>query len=243
MKKVLAGFLFASLPISAALEPGMRYDFYQKNGQHVLNAELLAESESDYTVKLRYVSKPIKISKTNLAKKPQLTQGQHLSSAVENALLRQTVYAGYSMVLGPLNHIFGSGLYAGLGLDWYLFRRPVLGVQALSVQTNFAYYQNSPRFIGQFSLHVGAQFRLYRWQRANIILNLTPLVGASFIRLNGYTFNSEYFVPSGIVALEVRKHFHRISVGVMLYSNYLFDQTLFFSATGMGVSAQYPIGF
>lgn len=244
MRKILASLMLVSLPASAALETGMRYDFYQKSGQHVLNAELLEESERDYTVKLRYVPKPIKISKTNLAKKPQLSANQPLrqQSAGEKSLLRPAVYTGYSaLIIGPLSNIFASGLQAGLGLDWHLFRRPFWGMQALSAQTHFSYYQNNPRFIRQFSLYVGAQFRLYHWQRANTVFTFTPLAGISFVSLTGYTFNSEYFVPSGLAVFEVRKNFHRINFGIMLYTNYLFDQALFFSATGVGASAQYLI--
>ena len=55
---------------------GAHYDFYQKNGQNVLGAEIVAESETEFTVRLSYVPKPIKILKANLAREPALSAVQ-----------------------------------------------------------------------------------------------------------------------------------------------------------------------
>lgn len=242
----LVFFLLAMTSIAAAeLVAGKRYDFYQDNGQNLLGAELLEESEGEYTVKLSYLPKPLRIAKQNLLRPPQLSQGQETGTGTRfrwGREVRLNAQIGYSAITGGVLHdIFPSGYHGAMGADWHLFVPPRFGVRALSVLGSFSYYETSPRSVRQFSLLAGPQFLLFEWKQPQIIFTGSLLAGTASVTLRGYTFASEYTVFAAMGVVRAEKSFGPVAVGLQLVLNYLFDQSLDFFSSGLGASVQYAI--
>ncbi|MCB1201261.1 MAG: hypothetical protein KDK41_11505 [Leptospiraceae bacterium] len=59
------------MPKLTATEPGQKYDFFCKDGQHFRGAELVTETEDAYIIKLFYSDQEKKIFKSELIKPPQ----------------------------------------------------------------------------------------------------------------------------------------------------------------------------
>jgi len=247
MKAWASAFFFLSLSsaLAAELVKGKRYDFYQTNGQNVVGAELVDESDTDYTVKLRYLSKPLRISKKNLIKPPR-------DAAIENqparpALrwgkeLRLNTLVGYTPItLGPLREIFPSGFHAGVGADWHIFMPPRWGVRALSVLGVFSQYMNQPRFIREVGLLAGPQFLLFASKERQLSFTASALTGVAYVSLRGYTFASQYAVFAAMGALRAEKSVGPVVIGLQVMINYLFDESLNFFSTGLGLSVQYAL--
>lgn len=239
---LLTGFLMAAAP----LEKGQSYNFYQKNGQNVLNAELLDESATEYTVKLHYLPKPLKLPKNNLARSPEPII---VSPPVEPSRWRMQkefrlhAQVGYSaFTFGPLKEIFPAGLQASAGGDWLLFSEPFWRIQAVTVLSSFSLYAQSPRRVQLMSLQAGPKFLLFSWSAPGIIFSGSPLVGMSYASLKGYTFNANYAVFSAQLLLQAEKKLGRVWLAAQVFTNYLFDQSLNFTSTGFSLSVQYPIG-
>ena len=71
MKRVLILFLYLMVEITGAAEPGQKYDFFCKDGQHFRGAVLVKETEKAYIIKLYYSDQEKKILKTEMIKPPQ----------------------------------------------------------------------------------------------------------------------------------------------------------------------------
>ncbi len=248
MKAFAVFFLIACLTSLAAapLVTGKRYNFYQDNGQNLLGAELLEESDSHYTVKLAYVPKPLRIAKQNLLKPPQLSEVQPAAAATAfrwgrevrfNAQFNYTAITG-----GELHDIFPAGVHAAVGADWHIFVPPRFGLRALSVLGVFSQYSTTPRSIRQYALLAGPQFLIYEWKEPHVIFTASALAGAANAALTGYTFSAEYTVFSAMGILRAERSFGPVTVGLQLVLNYLFDQSLNFSSSGLGLGVQYAIG-
>jgi hypothetical protein len=109
-RHLLAG-LFLSATLAAA--ESAHYDFYQKNGQNVLGAEIVSESATEYLVRLSYVPTPIKIQKANLARQPALSAVQPQITKKPSQLLQANfalhAFAGYAFFnAGQVASIFGQ---------------------------------------------------------------------------------------------------------------------------------------
>lgn len=239
--------LLATSLAAADLVTGKRYDFYQENGQNLLGAELLEESASHYTVKLSYLPKPLRIAKQNLLRPPQLSQGQDEPSASRfqwGREIRLNAQFGYTAFTGGVLHdIFPSGFHGAVGADWHLFIPPRFGVRALSLLGVFSQYENSPRSVRQLGVMAGPQFYLFEWRPQQIVFTGSALAGAASVALKGYTFTSEYTVFSAMAQLRAEKSFGPVTVGLTLMLNYLFDQSLGFFSSGLGLSVQYALNF
>ncbi|MBX3720859.1 MAG: hypothetical protein KF713_03405 [Turneriella sp.] len=245
MKRILPLFLGAVTALSA-LEPGKNYDFFQKNGQNVLGAELIAENETEYTVRLKYVPKPIKITRANLTEIPLLSRTQ--PPAREPALqIRRDVVLNTSlgfayMTIGGLSGIFRTGFEARIGADWLLFEKPFYRLRALSVLSTFSRYQSSTRRIQLISGYAGPKFLLWRFETIDAAFFASTLAGISYADLRGYTFTSSYATFAAMGLLSFEKRWKSIAFAAQLYVNSLFDSTLNFESTGVSVAAQYPLG-
>lgn len=245
MKKIL---LVCALSVARlyALEPGRHYDFLQKNGQNVLGAELIAETETEYVVRLKYVPKPIKLTKHNLIENPLLSKIQppppepklHLRA---NFVLNTSVGFSYA-TLGQLSSIFRTGYEARIGADCQLFDKPLYRLRAISVLTTFARFQNAPRRIQLMSAYIGPKILVWRFETIDAALFATPMIGASYADLTGYTFASSYatLAATGLVSFE--KRWKNFAFAAQLYVNSLFDSSLSFESTGISLAAQYPLG-
>ena len=240
-------FCCLSSVAAAELVKGKRYDFYQENGQNLLGAELLEESESSYIVKLSYLPKPLSIAKQNLLRPPQLSQGQAAETAPAfrwGRELRLNAQLGYTAITGGVLHdIFPSGYHGAIGADWHLFTAPRFGIRAVSVLGVFSQYETTPRSIRQLSLVAGPQFFLFEWKQPQIIFTGSALAGAASVALEGYTFSSDYTVFAAMALVRAERSFGAVTVGLQLMLNYLFDQSLNFTSSGLGLSVQYALNF
>lgn len=246
MKKLLFLSIIYAGSIGA-LEIGKNYDFYQKNGQNVLGAELMAESDTELQVRLKYLPKPLVLLKANLVKQPALAKVQETKSGEKKKFLYPDFIVHASgrynyAVFGPLNSIFTTGFEVGGGVDWLFKREPFFRVQSLSLHSGFALYQNSPRKIQLISVELGPKFLLWSIPKIDSAFFMSTLAGVSFVNLTGYTFASSYstFSATGIIHFE--KRIKMLVVGFNFYANYLGDSGLTFSSTGAGISILYPLG-
>jgi hypothetical protein len=248
MRSFALAWIFCCLSSIAAAElvRGKRYDFYQANGQNLLGAELLEESENSYLVKLSYLPKPLSIAKQNLLRPPQISQGQAGETGAFRGgrELRLNAQLGYTAITGgALHDVLPAGYHGAMGADWHLFAPPRFGIRALSVLGAFSYYETSPRSLRQFSFMAGPQFLLFEWQQPQIIFTGSALAGTAFVTLKGYTFSSEYTVFAAMGMVRAEKSFGPVVVGLQLVLNYLFDQSLNFTTSGLGLSVQYALNF
>lgn len=242
---LLVSCLFC-LPL-CALEIGKHYDFIQKNGQNVLGAELLAEADGDYTIKLNYVPKPITIHASALVRPPNLSKVQPPPKIVappieltKNFSLHAS--AGYTYAtFGPLAPLFRTGYQAHIGSDWLLFKTPVLGIRALTALFGFAMYEQSPRHIQMFSGLLGPKFLIWSLEHWGAAVFASPLAGVSYTSLKGYTFTSDYLTFTAMATISFEKRIQSFVIGAQVYANYLFDSSLDFSSTGISVSVHYPL--
>ncbi len=242
----LAGFsLLLSSVAAAELVKGQRYDFYQDNGQNLLGAELVQESETDYAVRLSYLPKPLRIARKNLLRPPQLSQTQNEQSMPPfrwGRELRLNAQLGYTAITGgALHDIFPVGYHAATGADWHLFDRPRFGIRALSLLGMFSQYETAPRSVRQFTLLAGPQFLLLEWKQTQIIFTGSALTGAAAVTLKGYTFSAEYTVLAAMGLVRAERSFGRVTIGLQAMLNYLFDQSLNFTSSGLGLSVQYTL--
>lgn len=248
MKKLWVALVFAgSISAAAQLEKGRSYNFYQKNGQNVLNAELVDETAAEYIVKLEYLPKPLKLPKSSLAQPPELiARPQRDEDPTRWQLQKQFrlhAHIGYSgLTSGPLSGVFPAGMHAALGGDWLFFREPLWRIQAVTLLGSFSLYTQSPRRIQLISVHAGPKLLIGSWQQPGIIFSASPLFGTSFTSLKGYTFTADYAVFSAVLLLQAEKRLGRVWLAAQVFTNYLFDQSLNFTSTGFSLSVQYPIG-
>lgn len=247
MKAIALLCLLTAAAVAAELEVGKNYDFYQKNGQHVLGGQLEVESDSEYQVRLPYLPKPIILSKANLEKPPVLSRVQQADTRMGKETIQADfiVHAsgGYSYpIFGPLNSIFTSGYMLGAGADWLFFRDPVFRIQSISMAASFILYQNSPRKIQLVSLQVGPKFLIWKFPAIDTAILGSALVGISIASLTGYTFTSNYPTFSATGILHFEKRIQPVIIGIGLHVNYLADSSLAFVSTGVSLSVLYPLG-
>lgn len=245
MKKILTLFLCTWIALSA-LEPGKNYDFFQRNGQNVLGAELIDETDAEYTVRLKYVPKPIKITRSNLAEIPVLSKTQppvrEPGLQIKRDVVLNTSLGFAYMTIGGLSGIFRSGFEARIGADWLLFEKPVYRLRAISVLSTFARYQSSARRIQLISGYAGPKFLLWRFEAMDAAIFGSALAGISYADLKGYTFTASYATFAAMGLLSFEKRWKSIAFAAQLYVNSLFDSTLNFESTGVSIAAQYPLG-
>jgi len=230
-----------------ALEVGKHYDFFQKNGQNVLGAELMAETETEYQVRIKYLPKPLVLAKANLLSQPAVSKVQPPKETERKRFLYPDFIIHASgrynyAVFGQLNSIFQSGFEAGAGVDWLFKREPFFRVQSVSLHSGFSLYQNSPRKIQLISTEIGPKFFLWGFPKIDAALFASTLAGISFAQLTGYTFTASYatFTATGIVHFE--KRIKMLVFGLNIYVNYIGDSGLSFASTGAGFSVLYPLG-
>lgn len=240
-------FMFTASSIAAQLEVGKNYDFYQTNGQNVLGGMLEEESETEYQVRLKYVSKPIILSKANLERPPVLSKvqeprvGRVKKGAYPDFIVNVT--GGYAYAtFGQLNSIFKSGFQFGAGADWLIFREPFLRVQSLSLAGSFTLYQDSPRKIQLIAIQAGPKFLIWKIPVIDAAVLGSALAGMSYANLTGYTFTSTYTAFSAAGILHFEKRIKPVIIGLNLYVNYLADSSITFVSTGVGLSVLYPLG-
>ncbi len=245
MKKIL---LVCAISVAAlhGLEPGKHYDFLQKNGQNVLGAELIAETDTEYVVRLKYVPKPIKLTKQNLSENPLLSKIQPPPASPKlqlrgNFVLNTSVGFSY-LTMGQLSSIFRSGYEARIGADWQLFDKPFYRLRAISLLTTFARYQSAPRRIQLMSAYVGPKILVWRFETIDAALFASPLIGLSYADLTGYTFTSSYATLAAVGLLSFEKRWKHFAFAAQFYVNSLFDSSLNFESTGISLAAQYPLG-
>lgn len=246
MKRSLLLLLLASAVAAAPLVPGKHYDFYQDNGQNLLHAELLGETETEFEVKLTYLPRPLKIAKRNLLRPPQLSAGEEIEPRSGKLFWGRTLRLGArfgyaALTTGPLAGIFPAGLQTSLGAEWLLFAEPWLGIRAVSLVGSFVSHTQDSRSIRQYAVQAGPVFALGAWKSAGIDFSLHPLFGVSKTSLTGYTFTADYYVFSGQLLVQAERRVGPVVVGLQIFSNYLFDQSLAFTASGISVGAQYPL--
>jgi hypothetical protein len=242
-RHLLAG-LFLSATLAAA--ESAHYDFYQKNGQNVLGAEIVSESATEYLVRLSYVPTPIKIQKANLARQPALSAVQPQITKKPSQLLQPNfalqAFAGYAFFnAGQVASIFGQGYRAGVGTDWLLFREPFWRICAITANVTFSRFQNSPRYIQTIDLQIGPKLLIYKWSPYGVTFYLTPTVGLAQVNLQGYTFESGYTNVVGGAVLAAEKHLGPIALALQLNTNSLFDKSQIFTATAFSLAAAYPL--
>lgn len=238
------------LTISAAslcaLEPGKNYDFYQKNGQNVLGAELLSETDAEFTVRLKYVPKPLKIAKGNLVESPTLSKTQPIPREPGLKITRDFVLNtsfGFSyLTIGGLSGTFRSGYEARIGADWLLFDKPLYRLRAVSLLSTFSRFANGARRIQLVSGYVGPKFLLWRFEAIDAAIFASPLAGVSYADLRGYTFTASYATFSAMGLVSFEKRWKNFALAAQFYINSLFDSTLNFESTGVSIAAQYPLG-
>jgi len=246
MRVGLCIFLLAAHAL-AALEVGKNYDFYQKNGQNLLGATLIAETPNEVTVKLAYLPKPIVLKKTNLDRAPELskrqadTQTSFTQKLQKNFSINASVGASL-LSFGQLNQIFNRGLNATLGGDWLLFKEPQWGMNALSLLTAYNYYPQSGRRVQMFSAYLGPKFVIAHFKSIDAALTLSPLFGASYADLKGYTFAAQYLSFSAVALVSFEKRFNALVFAAQIFTNYLFDNSLNFYSTGINIAVHYPLG-
>ncbi|HRP68629.1 MAG TPA: hypothetical protein PLY93_03790 [Turneriella sp.] len=244
MKKIALLFFLFTLSL-VALDKGKSYDFQQKNGQNVINAQLVAEDEKSYTIKLPYLAKPIQILKTNLVGEPMPSVQQAQSTFFQSLKPRFALYAGFGVAyptLGGVAYIFQRGWDARVGVDWLPFATTFWGIRALSFYTAYSFYPSMPRRIQLASAYLGPKFLVRRWKNIDAALTVSFLAGTSYARLKGYTFTAEDASFSTLALVGFEKRWGRTAVGLQLYVNYLFDESVTFVTTGLSISAHYPLG-
>ncbi|AFM12866.1 hypothetical protein [Turneriella parva] len=240
---LLAMFALTGAVIAAE---GAHYDFYQKNGQNVLGAEIVAESETEYTVRLSYVPTPIKILKSSLKGEPVLSAIQPKPPEATQPFLQRefTLHAsaGYAFFnSGQVATIFGQGYRGAFGTDWLLFREPLWRIQAITATFALSRFQNSTRYIQIADLQLGPKFIFYHWPLTGVSFFATPTVGIAQVNLKGYTFDSAYTNLTGALALQAEKRLGPVVAVLQLHTNSLFDQSQVFTATTLSLAAAYPI--
>jgi hypothetical protein len=245
--RVTASILLLALAVSvSALEPGKRYNFYSKNGQNVLGAELIEETDDSYTVKLPYIPKPITLSKSSLISLPVLTNPPKTESRDEMQMQAHFLVhggAGVSyLTFGQLSGTFATGLHASLGADWRLFSKPFYRIHALTIMATWARYANGTRSLQAFSGLMGPKFLIWKFERGGFACFASPLLGASAVALQGYTFASNYVTISALGQLGVEKQMGPIALSLQFFLNYVADNSQSFSSTGGSVSVLYPLG-
>jgi len=242
----LCGLLLISQAVFA-LERGKNYDFFQKNGQNVLGAELLAESETGYTVRLKYVPNPITLAKSNLIRNPELSGVQVEEPAQKKTLVFERNFAvhgsvGFSyLTFGPIAYIFRTGYEARLGADWQFFKEPFYRVRALTILASMANFQASPRRVQMISGHLGPKVLVWDFAKYNAAIFFSALAGITYADLVGYTFQSQYTTFSTRAVLSFEKRWDKVGVAVEFYGNSLFDRDLIFSSTGVSLAARYAL--
>lgn len=248
MKRLLFTVLLTAMATAVfALEPGKHYDFYQSNGQNVLGAELIAETDTEYTVKLKYVPKPIIIHRNSLAKPVELSKIQPVPKPVEPRYKLQPdfvffAHAGYAyLTFGQLNTIFRNGMQAQAGADWIPLTPRFWHLHALTLSAGFATFSDAARRLQFVSLTTGPRLVLYHFEKYGIAAYASPLAGLAFTSLRGYTFSADYTVFTAIAAISLEKSFGRLTAGVQLNLNYLFDSSVSFSSTGINASVAYRL--
>lgn len=92
------------------------------------------------------------------------------------------------------------------------------------------------------TLLAGPQFLIYEWKEPQVIFTGSTLAGAANAALTGYTFSADYTVFSAMGILRAERSFGPVTVGLQLVLNYLFDQSLNFSSSGLGLGVQYATG-
>jgi hypothetical protein len=229
-----------------ALEPGKHYDFLQKNGQNVLGAELIAETDTEYVVRLKYVPKPIKLTKQNLSENPLLSKihpppAEPKLQLRTNFVLNTSVGFSY-LTMGQLSSIFRTGYEARIGADWQLLDKPFYRLRAISVLTTFARYQSIPRRIQLMSAYTGPKILVWRFESIDAALFASPLIGISYANLTGYTFASDYATLAAVGIVSFEKHWNRFGFAAQVFVNSLFDSSLNFESTGISLAAQYLLG-
>lgn len=244
MKKYLIAFAL-SVAAAHSLEPGKNYDFFQKSGQNVLGAELIEENATEYTVRLKYSPKPIKLTKENLAEAPALSKVQP-AAQFKLELKRDVVLhggAGFSyLTIGTVGRIFRYGYEARLGADWQLFDKPPYRIRAVSVIASFAGYQSTPRHIQLVSAFIGPKFLLWNSESLDAALFVSPFIGISYADLKGYTFTSSYATLSAMLIVSFEKRWRNLAFAGQLYANSLFDSSQNFAASGISLAVRYPLG-
>lgn len=238
--------LFLAGASLGALEVGKNYDFYEKSGQNLLGAELISESEEHYVVKLKYVPKPITIHSSVLVRPPELSKIQPKAQPEPLVLTKDFVLhasGGFTYTtFGPLSTLFRRGYQAYVGADWLPFKTPIWRIHAMTALAGFGLYQNSPRRIQLVTGLIGPKFLLWRHDAWGAAVFASPLAGVSYASLKGYTFSSDYYTFTAMVALSFEKRLGPINAGIQLYANYLFDSSLNFASTGISMSVLYPLG-
>ena len=236
--------IICSLPVFA-LEPGQNYDFYTRNGQNLLTAELISEGTDHYVVKLKYVPKPITIHKSTLARDPEPSRIQPPKKKeplfASNFVLHAS--GGFThTTFGPLSGIFRNGIQGYAGADWHWMRKPWLRITAITAITGFGMYRQEPRSIRLISGYIGPKFLVYRFAAPDFAIFASPLAGAASTALTGYTFTADYltFAATGLMSIE--KKIGPVAVALQVYANYLFDSSLNFASTGIGLAVLYPLG-
>lgn len=245
MKQFPVLLLFSAVSL-CALEPGKNYDFYQKNGQNVLGAELVSETDSEYVVRLKYVPKPLKIARVNLVEAPTLSKIQPIQPEPTLKITRDFVLNtsfGFSyLTIGGLANTFRSGYEARIGADWLLFDKPFYRVRAVSLLSTFSRFANGARRIQLVSVYAGPKFLLWRFEAIDAAIFASPLAGVSYADLKGYTFTASYATFSAIGLVSFEKRWKNLAFAAQVYINSLFDSTLNFESTGVSLAAQYPLG-
>lgn len=229
----------------SALEVGKNYDFYEKSGQNLLGAELISESEGHYVVKLKYVPKPITIQNSALARPPELSKNQPkppepVVMFTKDFVLHASGGFSYS-TFGPLSATFRNGFQAYGGVDWLMFKTPLWRLSALTALAGVAIYQQSPRRIQLISGYLGPKFLLWNSNAWGMAIFASPLAGISYASLKGYTFTSDYYTFSAMAVVSFEKRLGPVVAAAQLHANYLFDSSLDFASTGIGVSVLYPL--
>ncbi len=245
MKRIMTFILAAATCLGAAdIQAGKHYDFFQKNGQNVLGAEVLAETPVDYTIRLAYVPTPIKILKANLIERPKLSATQpHVSRGVE--LRRDFVLYG-AVAYGAFNSgtvasIFRSGYRISAGADWLPLQKPFWRIHAVTATVAFSRFAESPRYIQIVDLHVGPRFFLGQWNYLGTGFYASPLVGLAYVNLHGYTFDSSYLNLTTLAALQAERRLGPVSIIVQVTANSLFDKSQVFTSTALGLAVSYPL--
>lgn len=238
MKRLFIFCTFLATHAIFSLERGEKYDFYQKNGQNLLHAELVEETNVGYKVKLSYLPTPLFIEKKDLVKAPVKFESPRIFQFRE---LRVTLDLGASyLTFGPLQSLFPVGLHGAVGAEWFIFARSFFRIEAIQTTAAFSFYTKDTRHIQSYSFASGPKIAIYTFSGSEIHLSAIPQVGASLLLLHGHTFDTNYLAFSSMMALRAEKKLDRVWLAAQLFANYIFDPRVGFASTGIALSVEYP---
>lgn len=218
----------------AALTTGQRYDFLCTDGQDIFNAELTAEDEKNYFVRLSPVMQQVPIEKKFVAQIIPRSVKKDTASPKIAGRFEVNFSAGADLAVARLANFSRVAPRISVAFGWW-FKTPYGIFTRISAEE----FRKSPAYLRAFSATAGAAYQLkLPWVAFSIVFELGA--GGALLNAKSDTFSETTLVPAALLATRGNYAFNpRLRAFLEISANYIYDRDTLLLLPGAGLGVAY----